>query len=238
MTITILGMTIYVSAALVKAVGYGIRDVVKDLERKKLEKDRLASKASIPDSIKILILGRYNAGKSMMMRSLQGIYCQPSEQQTNGKETVKSFQRKINDKLFTFSTTVDISGNRGYHLAEGENESTIQKLSHDKDRIFFICDINEYKENELDTNIGKHVQQDVKDRLVNIAKVKPQKASLDVIFSHTDEIQDEFKRKEVEKQLEDFVKGYDNKLFEGVRFYEVNFMNKTSTRNLISQLFK
>ena len=186
-----------------------------------------------PDGIHILVLGRPYSGKSMFFRSLQGKYCQESDTQTNGEETIESFKATFDGKTYKFAKTSDLAGNRIFHETCDNKPSKVEELLPFADRIFFICNIQELLSNVFDVNIQSTPQEDIIERLGQISRLKKDTSSLDIIFSYINSVdQNEL------KQAEEFLKSQlTADRYKNVNFHEVDFLNEASTKKLLTNLF-
>lgn len=188
--------------------------------------------------IHILVLGRPASGKSMLIRSLQGKLCQPSTRQTNGVEHVEAWKVPYENKTLNFAQTSDIGGSRINQECSVDSNgkskpSVVQELLPFAERIYFLCNIQEYAENKIDPNIQMPVREDVLERIGQVARLKNSNASLSIIFSYADCI----KKKEKEKSIEHLKSQLNTALYKDVKYYEVDFMNENSTKALIGKLF-
>lgn len=183
--------------------------------------------------ISILVLGRPMSGKSMLIRSLHGDYCHKSERQTKGEESIKSWTTTINGEKIKFAETSDYAGNRSFHECDGNSKSMVEEALKFVHRLFFVCNIEEYFNNLKDPNIGICVRDDILERLGQLAILKPKYTTLEIIFSYVDQL-NENDREIAENHLKSQM-SIDT--FEGVKFYEVNFMDRESSTKLVNQLF-
>ena len=186
-----------------------------------------------PKDIHILVLGRPSSGKSMFFRSLQGKYCQESNTQTNGVETVESFKAKFKRKTYKFAKTSDIAGSRIFHEVCDNKPSKVERLLPSADRIFFICNIQELLSNEFDVNTQSTPQEDIIERLGQISRLKNDASSLDIIFSYINSV----KKNELKQAEEKLKSQLTGEKYEKINFYEVDFLDESSTKNLLNNLF-
>ena len=186
-----------------------------------------------PEGIHILVLGRPYSGKSMFFRSLQGKYCQESDIQTNGEETIESFKATLDGKTYKFAKTSDLAGNRVFHEASEYKTSKVEELLPSADRVFFICNIQELLTNEIDANIQITPQEDILERLGQISRLKKENSSLDIIFSYINSVE----KNELKHAEENLITQLTAERYEKVNFHEVDFLNEESTKKLLSNLF-
>lgn len=189
--------------------------------------------------IKILVLGRPATGKSMFLRALHGEFCKESERQTSLiPEPISFWETKIEGKTVKFAKTNDIGGSHLLHLTQKDKHgkqtaSPVEELLQRTDRIIYICNILEYSQNPFDKPSNKSVREDTHDRLGQIANVKKQDVTIDVVFSYVDSIDEDEKNKTINQ----FKSKLNKEQYKGTNYHEVDFMNEESVKDLIKNLF-
>ena len=151
-TITILGITVGVSAVMVKAVGKTVESKFRSWKQQRAEKkrfenlSRVASKNQVTTSIlspcHLAVLGDVEAGKTTLIRALQGTINVSKGVSAQTPYVAFEFPTRYNGEQRIIKGH-DFSGSEKF--IESYYEDEIKRC----DCLFYICNVNEYLNNGI-----------------------------------------------------------------------------------------